>query len=125
MLGEQGSPSRVPFPILSLCIDSESRWLALLTTDHVALWNLVDHVWAPAIEIETQRHKPEAFFFGYEEQSTIPPVVLVQRNGTLTELRPDSKGMSSLNITEGRVLVSASSLAGTGEQSPWSYCYLG
>ncbi|RYO94809.1 hypothetical protein DL766_007108 [Monosporascus sp. MC13-8B] len=40
VLMEQGDSSTITFPILAMCIDDESHWLALLTCDEILLWNL-------------------------------------------------------------------------------------
>ncbi|KAF4968875.1 hypothetical protein FSARC_3810 [Fusarium sarcochroum] len=87
--GEQSDDA--PFPVLAMAIDDDSKWLAILSTYKVALWNLKEKVWGPWLSVNLQGQKPEAFFFGSSDPRTdIPRLVLVRRNGTLTEFRPDA-----------------------------------
>ncbi|KAI1452141.1 sterol-sensing domain of SREBP cleavage-activation-domain-containing protein [Annulohypoxylon moriforme] len=113
VLGDNDS-FHIPFPILAVCIDDESHWLALLTSCKVLLWNFVDFRWGPVLEIEPDRHKPEAFFFVPDDSATIPSLVIIRRGGTLTELKPDQPRPRSTMITKGSPIVSVSSLAEKG-----------
>ncbi|KAH9904783.1 sterol-sensing domain of SREBP cleavage-activation-domain-containing protein [Xylariomycetidae sp. FL2044] len=101
----------VPFPILAMCIEDESRWLALLTSDSVLLWNLASRQWGPTVPVDSDRHKPEAFFFTHDDYAKIPPLVIVRREGILTQLRADKKESSSYMIADNDVLVSADALS--------------
>ncbi|KAI1266489.1 sterol-sensing domain of SREBP cleavage-activation-domain-containing protein [Xylariaceae sp. FL1019] len=103
--------SPLPFPILAMAIEDEFHWLALLTVDRVILWNLVDLRWGPSIKVEPFRHKPEVFFFGNDDCVTIPPLILVRRDGVITELRPDLGETSSYMIDEQSVVASVDALA--------------
>ncbi|KAI0201249.1 sterol-sensing domain of SREBP cleavage-activation-domain-containing protein [Astrocystis sublimbata] len=111
VLGEQKNSPRIPFPILAICIEDEFHWLALLTVDRVLLWNLVDHCWGPLIKVEPYRHKPEVFFFGNDDCSNIPPLIMVRRDGIVTELRPEFGEASSYAIPEDSVVTSVDALA--------------
>ncbi|KAF4983647.1 hypothetical protein FZEAL_999 [Fusarium zealandicum] len=87
--GEQSDDA--PFPVLAMAIDDNSKWLAILSTYKTALWNLKDKTWGPWLSVDLQGQKPEAFFFGSPDPHTdIPRLVLVRRNGTLTEFVPDA-----------------------------------
>ncbi|CAJ2507833.1 Uu.00g090190.m01.CDS01 [Anthostomella pinea] len=110
VLGDDKAAPNIPFPILAMCIEDESHWLAILTTDRVLLWNLVDRHWGPPIKVDRYRHKPEAFFFGYDDCASIPPLTLVRRDGVVAELRSDKRHTSSCVTTEESVIVSADSL---------------
>ncbi|KAI0541040.1 sterol-sensing domain of SREBP cleavage-activation-domain-containing protein [Xylaria digitata] len=111
VLGAEKNSPRIPFPILAICIEDELHWLALLTVDRVLLWNLVDLRWGPSIKVEPYRHKPEVFFFGNDDCSIIPPLILVRRDGVITELRPELGETSSYEIPEDSVVASVDALA--------------
>lgn len=114
VLGDGDDSSDIPFPVLAVCIDEESHWLALLTSRQVLLWDLVEHQWGPTIMSEPCRHKPESFFFTGDETTTIPPLLLVRRDGVITELRADRTEPSSYRFTEESTIVSVGSLAEKG-----------
>ncbi|KAJ3523583.1 hypothetical protein NM208_g12396 [Fusarium decemcellulare] len=87
--GEQSDDA--PFPVLAMAIDNNSKWLAILSTYKAALWNLKEKTWGPWLSVDLRGQKPEAFFFGSPDLHTdIPRLVLVRRNGTLTEFVPDA-----------------------------------
>ncbi|KAI8951332.1 sterol-sensing domain of SREBP cleavage-activation-domain-containing protein [Xylaria longipes] len=111
VLGDQKNSPRIPFPILAICIEDEFHWLALLTVDRVLLWNLIDLRWGPSIKVEPYRHKPEVFFFGNDDCSNIPPLIVVRRDGVITELRPELGETSSYSIPEDSVVASVDALA--------------
>ncbi|KAI0977400.1 sterol-sensing domain of SREBP cleavage-activation-domain-containing protein [Xylaria arbuscula] len=111
VLGAEKNSPPIPFPILAICIEDELNWLALLTVDRVLLWNLADLQWGPSIKVEPYRHKPEVFFFGNDDCSTIPPLILVRRDGVITELRPELGESSSYVIPEESAVASVDALA--------------
>lgn len=111
VLGADKNSPKIPFPILAICMEDEFHWLALLTIDRVLLWNLVDHRWGPPVKVEPYRHKPEVFFFGNDDCTTIPPLILVRRDGIITELRPELGESSSYAIPEESVVTSVDALA--------------
>ncbi|KAI3323012.1 sterol-sensing domain of SREBP cleavage-activation-domain-containing protein [Xylariaceae sp. AK1471] len=102
---------KIPFPILAICIEDEFHWLAILTVDRVLLWNLANLRWGPSIKVDPYRHKPEVFFFGNDDCVTIPPLILVRRDGVITELRPALGESSSYVIPEESVVTSVDALA--------------
>ncbi|KAL4728413.1 hypothetical protein ACLX1H_005158 [Fusarium chlamydosporum] len=80
-----------PFPVLAMTVDDNSKWLAILSPYKIALWNLKENVWGPSISVNLQGQRTEAFFFGSSDpKSDIPRLLLVRRNGTLTEYMPDA-----------------------------------
>ncbi|RGP60697.1 hypothetical protein FLONG3_10753 [Fusarium longipes] len=80
-----------PFPVLAMAIDDNSKWLAILSPYKIALWNLKENAWGPSLSVNLQGQKTEAFFFGSSEpKCDIPRLVLVRRNGTLTEYTPEA-----------------------------------
>lgn len=79
----------VPFPVLAMAMDGDSEWLAILSSYKVVLWNLKERRWGPTLPVDLYGQKPEAFFFTPSNQNDdIPRLVLVRRNGTLTEFAP-------------------------------------
>ncbi|KAI1326826.1 sterol-sensing domain of SREBP cleavage-activation-domain-containing protein [Xylariaceae sp. FL0255] len=111
VLGDDKDSPPISFPILAMCIEDESHWLALLTIDRVLLWNLRDLRWGPSIQVEPHRHKPEVFFFGNDDCVNIPPLILVRRDGVITELRTAVGQSSSYFITGESVVASVDALA--------------
>lgn len=88
-----------PFPILAICIDSDSNWLALLSAqDKIFLWNIPEKRWGPSMEVQMRRRKPVAFFFGYDKEALIDPVVVVRQNGLMSELHVGSSSQKELRI---------------------------
>ncbi|KAF7532986.1 hypothetical protein G7Z17_g13582 [Cylindrodendrum hubeiense] len=80
-----------PFPVLAMAMDSDSEWLAILSSFKTVLWNLKERRWGPTLPVDLYGQKPEAFFFMPSSQNDdIPRLVLVRRNGTLTEFVPDA-----------------------------------
>ncbi|KAI1092277.1 sterol-sensing domain of SREBP cleavage-activation-domain-containing protein [Rostrohypoxylon terebratum] len=113
VLGDNSELFNIPFPILAVCIDDESHWLALLTSRKVLLWNLADFRWGPVLEVEPDRHKPESFFFVPDDSVTIPSLVVIRRDGTLTELKA-GQPPKSVTFTKGSSIVSVGSLVEKG-----------
>ncbi|KAI1822882.1 sterol-sensing domain of SREBP cleavage-activation-domain-containing protein [Xylaria intraflava] len=108
-LGTENNAPPISFPILAICI-GEFNWLALLTVDRVLLWNLVDLRWGPSVLVDSCRYKPEVFFFGSDDCAAIPPLILVRRDGVITELRPASGETSSYTIPEDSLVSSVDAL---------------
>lgn len=104
---------KIAFPILAMCVDDESRWLALLMTGTVLLWDLQEHQWGPSIAVEPFRHRPEAFFFAAQETQGVHPVLLLRRDGTMTEIKPEKGETDSFLISDG-ALVSVGALVEKG-----------
>ncbi|KAH6649146.1 sterol-sensing domain of SREBP cleavage-activation-domain-containing protein [Truncatella angustata] len=100
---------KIVFPILAMCIDDDSRYLALLMTRTVVMWDLQECRWGPSTAIEPFRHRPEAFFFAAQESEGVHPVLLLRRDGTMTEIKPEKGETESYLITDG-TLVSVGAL---------------
>ncbi|KAI0376654.1 sterol-sensing domain of SREBP cleavage-activation-domain-containing protein [Hypomontagnella monticulosa] len=114
VLGENEHSPIIPFPILAVCIDEESHWVALLTSRKVLLWNLLERQWGPMIRAEPDRHKPEAFFFVPDDSVKIPALILIRRDGAIVELRAEQETPNSYILTDESSLVSVGSLAEKG-----------
>lgn len=89
VLHQPASPMDNPFPILSMAVDDESSWLAILSTYRVLLWNIVEQRWGPSAAVDLYGQKPEAFFFGSTKKRSMRSVVIVRRCGNLVEVWPD------------------------------------
>ncbi|KAK7425491.1 hypothetical protein QQZ08_008056 [Neonectria magnoliae] len=88
-IADGDNTEEAPFPVLAMAMDDDSKWLAVLSSYKAALWNLKEQRWGPMLAIDLYGQKPEAFFFAPSSQSgNIPRLVLVRRNGTLTEFVP-------------------------------------
>lgn len=77
-----------PFPVLAIAFDEDARWLALLSTSRISIWDLANRVWAHSISMDSPGQRPEAFFFLPKMSPAAPPgLVIVHRNGTLKEVQ--------------------------------------
>ncbi|KAL3427900.1 srebp cleavage activating protein [Phlyctema vagabunda] len=95
-----------PFPILSLAIDGDSNWLAVLSAKgKVILWNIPEKRWGPVMDVELKGKMPVAFFFGYDQTDVINPVVVVRHNGTMTELHMETGVSNDLQICRSPLVV--------------------
>jgi hypothetical protein len=113
-----GDKAEVVFPILGMCIDDDSRWLALLMTGHVLLWDLQTRKWGPSIPIDPFRHRPEAFFFAATDAEGVHPVLLLRRDGTMTEIRPEKGEAESYLVSDDGTIVSVGALVERGKKEP-------
>jgi hypothetical protein len=89
VLTELDAPSEDPFPILAIAIDSDSNWLALLSSTRIYMWNLAERRWGGVVPIDLQGQKAEAFFFAPTRTEYMYPLIVVRRNGTATQISPD------------------------------------
>ncbi|KFA75440.1 hypothetical protein S40288_01145 [Stachybotrys chartarum IBT 40288] len=116
-ISDASSAGESPFPVLALAVDDESRWLAILTSFRVIFWDLVTREWGPSAAVDHGGQRPEAFFFNPGISAETPNLVLVRRNGTLTELRGNlSHEMEDFAICRSP-LVSARPLAMKGNDN--------
>lgn len=115
VLTENEDSSTIAFPILAMCIDDESHWLALLTSDKILVWNLNERRWAPAVRIDANRQKPEAFLFYHDQSTIIAPLLLVRREGVMIEINVDQGTSNSFNLAEESAIVSIGSLVNKGK----------
>ncbi|KAI3392884.1 hypothetical protein diail_5017 [Diaporthe ilicicola] len=77
------------FPIQAMAVDNASNWLAILSTYRVLFWSITKQEWGPSAPVDMYGQKPEAFFFGSARHNSMRSIVIVRRNGTMTELLPD------------------------------------
>ncbi|KAF6827406.1 srebp cleavage activating protein [Colletotrichum plurivorum] len=90
-LADMDPPPENPFPVLAVATDKRSNWLALLSSRRVLLWNLLEHRWGQSVPVELNGHKPEGFFFGTPTFDYSSPLVIVRRNGTMTQIVPGAR----------------------------------
>lgn len=88
-----------PFPVFAMTMDDDSTWLAILSTNKAALWDLKGRRWGPRFPVDLRGQKPEAFFFAPGAPSEdMPRLILVRRNGLLTEYVPGSGGEQDFGV---------------------------
>ncbi|TQV99112.1 Sterol regulatory element-binding protein cleavage-activating protein [Cordyceps javanica] len=74
------------FPILGIAVDTESKWLAIMSMTQIWLWHLVDHAWSEPIQLNSGSHTPEVFCFHPESSQKNPRLVIVKKDGSLTDV---------------------------------------
>ncbi|PHH83523.1 hypothetical protein CDD82_7564 [Ophiocordyceps australis] len=80
------------FPVGTLAIDDTSTWVAVQTRPKgqtlgkVTMWNLRDHFWSPSVHSNSCRERPTAFFFDPSASRAEPRAIIVNQDGTLTEV---------------------------------------
>ncbi|KAH8664066.1 sterol-sensing domain of SREBP cleavage-activation-domain-containing protein [Xylariales sp. PMI_506] len=107
----------INFPILAMCINDESKWLALLTPESVLLWDLHEQRWGPSVAVDLFRHRPEAFFFTADDSLGLQPLVIVRRDGTMTEIRPGTEEVDNYVVSEDGTIVSVGALLDKAKSS--------
>jgi hypothetical protein len=79
-------------PVISMAIDGDSRWLALICPSKVILWDLKSLRYGSHFSVEAGLRKPLIFQF-YERSATPGTVdnrlLLLRRNGTLCDFAID------------------------------------
>ena len=94
-----------PFPVLAIAIDSNSNWLAILSSkDIAALWNIPERRWGATIPVEVGGRVPAAFFFAYDQPELVDPVIVVRHSGIMTELRTETNVAKDVHICRSRLI---------------------
>ena len=89
-------PNHDSFPndrvaVSAIAIDSDSKWLAILSNSKVLLWDLERRDWGPLTAVDMLGPKPDAFFFRSNQRTPLHrSLIIVWSNGTLVELWPDT-----------------------------------
>ncbi|KAK3984808.1 putative sterol regulatory element-binding protein [Cladorrhinum sp. PSN332] len=91
-------PLENPFPVLSMAVDGESKWLALVSWQRVFIWSIEERQWAATRDIDLGGQKPQAVFFNSESPDVTPSLVLIRRNGTGLEMQLESEESRGFNI---------------------------
>ncbi|OLN84446.1 Sterol regulatory element-binding protein cleavage-activating protein [Colletotrichum chlorophyti] len=117
-LAEIESPPGDPFPILAMATDKRSNWLALLSSHRVFLWNLLEHRWGQSVPVELNGQKPEGFFFGAPAFNFSSPLVIVRRNGTMTQIIPGLRESKEFTICKSPLISVRPLMQKTALQGP-------
>ncbi|EGX92551.1 Sterol regulatory element-binding protein cleavage-activating protein [Cordyceps militaris CM01] len=113
---------REMFPILGIIVDVESQWLAILSMTQIRLWNLAEYAWREPVPLESGNHNPEVLCFHPRSTQNIPRLVIVRKDGTLTDvsLVGDDRRRGT-TVCEGQLLT-ARALIYKGEPLSRSTC---
>ncbi|OAA45255.1 Sterol regulatory element-binding protein cleavage-activating protein [Beauveria brongniartii RCEF 3172] len=97
------------FPILGIAVDAESKWLAIMSTSQIRLWNLSEYKWGESIPMESGSHNPEVFCFHAASTLEIPRLVVVRKDGTLTDVSMvGNDGRREATVCDGQLLTARS-----------------
>ncbi|GAB1314141.1 Sterol regulatory element-binding protein cleavage-activating protein [Madurella fahalii] len=91
VLSDPEVPLENPFPVLSMAIDDESKWLALVSWQRVFVWNIEEQRWMATRDIDLGPHKAQAVFFTTKTPGSPPTLVLIRRNGTGLEMQLETE----------------------------------
>ncbi|KXX79042.1 Sterol regulatory element-binding protein cleavage-activating protein [Madurella mycetomatis] len=91
VLSDPEVPLENPFPVLSMAIDDESKWLALVSWQRVFVWGIEERRWVTTRDIDLGPHKAQAVFFSTKTPGSLPILVIVRRNGTGLEMQLESE----------------------------------
>ncbi|UQC82779.1 uncharacterized protein CLUP02_08269 [Colletotrichum lupini] len=124
-LADIEAPPEDPFPVLAVATDKKSSWLALLSSNKVFLWNLVEHRWSQPIPVDLKSPRPDKppyFFFGTPTFDFSSPLVIVRRNGTMIQIVPGQNEPMEFSICKSplvsvRPLVQKIAPSGTAQLS--------
>lgn len=98
VMSDSEVPLENPFPVLGIAVDDDSKQVALVSWSRVFVWNLDERQWGPTVQIELRGHKPEAVFYTSRKADSPPSLVIVRRDGTLVEIRPETEEMSDFVV---------------------------
>lgn len=74
------------FPVLAMAMDVESKWLAVMSMTQIRLWNLTEYTWSEPSPLESGSHNPEIFCFHPSSTQKAPRLIIVKKDGTLTDV---------------------------------------
>ncbi|KAG9258312.1 sterol-sensing domain of SREBP cleavage-activation-domain-containing protein [Emericellopsis atlantica] len=83
------------FPVLALAVDDASRWLAIVSPQRALFWSLTDKSWVPSVKIASLPQRPACIFFAQSNNDRSPALVVVRRDGAVTELTTDERHQTS------------------------------
>lgn len=86
VLSDPDRPEQNPFPILAMAVSYDSKWLALLSSQRVLLWNLWEQKWGRSAPVDMVGQRAELLFFGDERHGKIPSLIIVRRSGVMLEV---------------------------------------
>ncbi|TQS35848.1 hypothetical protein Golomagni_03719 [Golovinomyces magnicellulatus] len=89
-----------PFPVLAIAIDNSSNWLAILSAkDSLFLWNIKEQRWGPSMQVQVQGHVPIRFFFEPDQYNKMNHVIMVRKNGLMSELSVDEQRERQIKLS--------------------------
>ncbi len=91
VLSDPEVPLENPFPVLSMALDDQSKWLAFVSWQRVFLWNIEEQEWTGVREVDLGGHRPEAVFFITKAPDAAPSLVVVRRNGLGLEMQVETE----------------------------------
>ncbi|OAQ96299.1 hypothetical protein LLEC1_00146 [Akanthomyces lecanii] len=84
--GTKSLDGRGLFPILGITVDADSKWLAIMSVTQIRLWNLTEYAWSEPVPMDSGSHNPEVFCFHPRSTQRTPRLVIVRKDGTLTDV---------------------------------------
>lgn len=88
------------FPILTVQIDDQCFWLALLSTSRISFWSLPERQWTRSRPIESKNRRLECLWLDSRHNRRLPAALIVWRDGTVTDLLGgDDEVGDDLNIS--------------------------
>jgi hypothetical protein len=93
-----------PFPVQALAVDHDSKWLALLSSNHLFSWDLVNETWGPWSTVDLHNQQVQSFSFGSHGDNDDLSCVVTRHDGVLLELHPRSGTTREHTICDGPLL---------------------
>lgn len=112
------------FPILGIAVDADSKWLAIMSVTQIRLWSLTEYAWSEPIAMGSGSHNPEVFCFHPRSTQKTPRLVIVRKDGTLTDVSViGDDRRHEAGVCHGQLLT-ARSLTYKGEPNPLFYQFI-
>ncbi|KAJ6787552.1 hypothetical protein PWT90_00635 [Aphanocladium album] len=93
------------FPVLAMTVDAESKWLAVLSTTQIRLWNLAEYTWGEPTTLESGSHKPELFCFHPNSTQQAPRLLIARKDGILGDVSLfGDRDRSEASLCDGQLL---------------------
>ncbi|KAK1828272.1 sterol regulatory element-binding protein cleavage-activating protein, partial [Podospora conica] len=120
VMSDSEVPLENPFPVLGIAVDDDSKQVALVSWNRVFVWNLEERQWGPTVQIELRGHKPEAVFYNARKADSPPPLVIVRRDGTMVEIRPETEETSEFVVCKTPLVSAVPFSTPRTYPAPWS-----
>ncbi|RDA84674.1 hypothetical protein CP532_3521 [Ophiocordyceps camponoti-leonardi (nom. inval.)] len=120
----EGDEPQTMFPVVAIAIDDDSKWLALLSkprngaSSSVTFWNLQSKSWGSSVRADNCRHRPVALLFDPSAPSQEPTIMIIQQDGSMSELLSSEQAERQLGIMFPPCLKAVSAHHG---RSSWQY----
>lgn len=86
------------FPVLGLAIDASTTTLAIVGSSQVRYWSLQERNWLGTVAIEELPQKPELVFFDSVASEDEKSLIIVRRDGSLTEILETLDNYSPVDV---------------------------